>query len=973
MDKHTIAAEICDYLEGALDSDQAARVERLLDSDTTYQTVRAELEQIGQAVRQAPPPLPSGFAKRVAEQVGQQAGQAATEAVRRSVWSNFKILLSGQHPIVSLVEARGTEVRRRLPSFKFIALLCGLPALFLQLVHRDSLGIYLTVQALAMLVALPMFYFESDVAALRSLRRGRCLEDLLCAGVDAAGLVDTLAVHSLRSIARVTLPVLAVLLPTLIFLPPHKMATAFWIGLAWPFAVSLIFWVGSYFSQFQIAWSRRGESPSTPQLLLSLALLAPVCFFFWLGKKSLAQGVGPLTMLFWVTGLTLLVAGSRQLAIWALQNAEQVDRWNERGASGTRGYRNPLVVTSSDNPIAMRENRKRAAAVAGGLVGYLFSVGWPTLLSILWALWLPHASSSLFWLGFTGLALYALLKPLTHTMAAVVGEREKDTWETLLQTGIDQQTFVEGWKEAAASSVFRSLMAPAAILALVPMLVSEKVVGAVYPALALLIGLAGAAGLLLAPWAGASTGLYLTGRSHSMRQAGSQTVSLLGRAAVALLGLWFVLATICSGLGSVGMLNSGADWWEPMVQRLLPMLAFAALMACGGLLPIELDFGLNRKQVVQPEVLYSDKNPLALRLAQGSPWFAAASLSLLFSLPFGWWFNGRGFAGTTVLAFLILTPVLGRWLMGPVRDYVQGDFRTRGVMLAAASGTITSVVLWLVPKLAHGYDKYFHEYYNFHSNHDVYELWSRNGFGTGVGVGLLFMVVCLVMSGPEFTAASANDERAGKTLLQRWGITLVAPLVLWLMAILLLETMAGHNAERTRAVSSAPSLSAYRNDGDSYRSYFRPNPRGNIESATSAQLEEWVDRSSTEVLAQLPLSQSQLASLSQPVLRRYLERADRIEEYFEKKRLDVYHSMAVQLNGLPTPLRHFEQANLWRIMQKSPAEILATDFQQKMYTNRGRSVRSWVGFAEQQWAQSYLKFQTNRELAEMLALSPDFR
>lgn len=914
MDRAEIVAEVCDYLEGCLEADRASVVERKLSEDPDYAEVHRELAALNRGLSPAAPPLPPQFSGKVARSLAAGLPKQAPLPAWRKAWSRFRVAWSGQHPVVNLIEARATAARRQLPSFKLIALLCGLPVLFLSFGDEDSLTVYVLTQCLALLVGLPFFFFKSDVGALRSLRRGRCLEDLLCAGIDAPGLVDTLAVHSLRSITRITLPVLLVLTPSFLLMSEEHRAALLWPALFWPLAVAVAFLAGSYVSQFLIAWSRRGESASMPQLLLGGGLLAAVA-------PAFACDCAVLQSVAVIGG----VVACRYLAIWGLTRAEQVDRWNEEGPRGDRRYRNPWVQARSENPIVVRETFSEAGALAGGRWGYLFRRAFFPLLAGLWgmlvvgaerppgdvtAYWSPiYHDNVAFWTGLMLAILYALLKPMARAAAAVVRERERDTWETLMQTGIDGHSFVEGWKVVAGRRVAANLRLPALIACLAPLLYSARILGESAPLLGLFTGLAAASVLLLGPQTGALVGLWISGRTQSRRESGLEVVKVLMLGTVAVMGCWAALTTLAGLAGSMRLLESGALWFKPLVQRFLPLLALVLVLAITRGRLGNLKFGLTRPAEAEetPEL------PKPVAAAQGAPllpvWLAAASLCLLWSLPLTWMLTEKCFSWPSMVGFLALLFSAGRWLVNGAKRYLWSGraFLSRAMSTSLICGGIAAGVLYLIPFAVAYYNDIFLTGWGAYNPYGVsYSNLTRGlaetGLWLGLGGGLLGFLLSLVLKQP----GAQPDRSLPQEIVWGWCGAVFGPALILGVLSLACLTLAGYNPERDLAADEPnlyPSPFSQVRWWSSYPYYLHEVADGRIENLVAWFVGGGLFKPER---------------LDRATAARLIPRIDEVSTYLKKQRKLVFAHEANALRKLPYPLRRLEESTLWRCCHLPP-------------------------------------------------------
>ncbi len=285
-----------------------------------------------------------------------------------------------------------------------------LPVLFFWLIWGEGLVSYLvTVAGLALLV-LPVHHLATEVSVLESLRRGRCLEELLTAGVRAESLVDALPRHALKSLLPRLLGLLPVLGLSTLLLPAFErkillVGLSLWIPLTATFLTA-----GSYLCQGWIL-NPRAVGPRLLWLLLPLALVP----------------YNP------VTGLTLsaflLVVGcwwSRAAAIHALLHPR---------ARAPRRVRSWQWPQWSQNPIVIRELKKlsRARLLAWTFLPLLLVGTYP-------------GGGSLVMVG-----LLAFAGAAAVTVNALPAEREGKTLDALIQSGLSLKEFLQGWVLAVAA------------------------------------------------------------------------------------------------------------------------------------------------------------------------------------------------------------------------------------------------------------------------------------------------------------------------------------------------------------------------------------------------------------------------------------------------------------------------------------------------------------------------------------------
>ncbi|HXE72930.1 MAG TPA: hypothetical protein VNO81_09730, partial [Candidatus Nitrosotenuis sp.] len=479
------------------------------------------------------------------------------------------------------LETRAARAGLRSSAFWFglTALLYGLPALILAwFLPPEAVQTFLSVSGLVLLVALPCYHFRADVSLLTALRRGRCLEEILCSGLGAPGIVDALAGYSVGSLLRTGLPVALVLLAGVPAFPAEVRGLALGAALLWLPAVVVLFWAGSYAVQMMIASSRDGGETTTPLSVgLLVLVLAPLVLASWLASLGPAGGV-----VAGVGSLLWIALASRRLAVWALENPGSVERLNQKGFLG-RGRRNRWVRAWSDNPIVAREAWRSAAAVPFGLPGLFLSrlagvalpAGWALLLTLVD----PDQGETCFWWGLAGVAAMVFLQAASRTAGAVVEEREGRTLESLMQSGLTSREFVEGWLQVGMLPTLAQLVPTAAILLASGAWLPQAVVGPEAAASEPMLGLATALLMVLALFlltlAGAWVGLWVSAASPSRRQAGASLVSLTGRGLLAWLGVWGALVGGATGLALAGYLDSSGSLWTPFVQKDAPVAALA--------------------------------------------------------------------------------------------------------------------------------------------------------------------------------------------------------------------------------------------------------------------------------------------------------------------------------------------------------------------------------------------------------------
>lgn len=289
---------------------------------------------------------------------------------------------------------------------------------------------YVSTFAFSMAVLVPVGQLFGDAALLSSLRRGRCLEEVVGTLTPPREVVDQVATFSLTSVLKMGGAVaLPLLFGCLIAVAPEERLEVLVACVAWFPAAAALVLVGSYTMQAAAVWSRKGETGVAATLLCCGVPAA--LFVAWDSPASLGFAAG---------ALLALGIGARWLAIRGLDRAcEPVGRTAPR--SGARAW-----SVLKNNPIALREACRRRAGqpmprhwlIVGGLA---LLVGWA-------ASGIPGAREIA---GLT-VGVFAFMQPLfasADTAKAVLLEREGSTMEALASTGLEPRIFVDGWAAAA--------------------------------------------------------------------------------------------------------------------------------------------------------------------------------------------------------------------------------------------------------------------------------------------------------------------------------------------------------------------------------------------------------------------------------------------------------------------------------------------------------------------------------------------
>jgi len=410
-------------------------------------------------------------------------------------------------------------------TFLFLA-----PAIGAALTDSQTFRTFLLLLAATLGLLVPVAQLAGDGIMLASLRRGRCMEEILTTRLSARDLVDQVAVHGVLSVLG---PGLVVFLPLmaglLAFVPIESRLGILAAALLFFPATALVTWVGSNSVQAAVLWSEGREPMVWIVGLLSLAAAA--------GLFSLAHtphGAALVTMLLAAWGLA-----ARELARTGLTRLTDL-RLDRRHPPLP-----PQRARRLENAISFREaSRCRPTRPGVFLLGLLPGA---TLL-VLCRAWAPELLQPLAWLVLT------VLQPARASLAtlgALVREREERTLEPLALTGMPPAEFLDGWALQAARPLLWESLILAALLALL------SLPGNPSEALAVKVGLPD---LLLKVGFGAWLGLAVSALTRTRRESLN----------------WLFLAWVAGGLyltlapGTFGSLL--AVWWDaPDLQTAAPL------------------------------------------------------------------------------------------------------------------------------------------------------------------------------------------------------------------------------------------------------------------------------------------------------------------------------------------------------------------------------------------------------------------
>ncbi len=554
------------WLDGELSDEESTRLERHMAGCSACRQAFEQMTALGASLTAASlPPLDPDFALKAASFVRERALPAGPPP-RDPGGSGRKLVgfLSQSHPILALVGARRRRPGLRPLDMLKVVLLFGLPALFLAWM-RDGVPLlnYLSVVAVGLMVAVPVHYFNNELAMLGGLIKGRCLEEVLGTSLEPTSTVDALATSSLRPILRACLPVAPVLIAGSILIESQaslKVDHAVPVALAWLPLTLVLFLGASYLALCWRIWAR-SEKPSLVTILgLGAGLLLTAAFV--LAPVSIP-----------VLGL-LTVLSARWMAIRGLERPELVARANQ---TRLRATRNRYLRVWSDNPITAREMWRTAGSVPGGLAG-LFA--WRlTLISfpLVWAAFAvtrPDDWSQAYWLGVVCFACLLFLRAAYRTLGSVLSERHQKTWEVLLQTDLGPTRFLRGWLEVALHTVMLEGLVGAVTLTLfgwygrtwITSTGDGERVALFVPVLLIMVTLVGAL-----------VGMALSASSRALADAQQRLALLAAKLAAGWLVLWGLFLLITYPIALVEGFSVDSTYWDDLVQHDAPLASGLAV------------------------------------------------------------------------------------------------------------------------------------------------------------------------------------------------------------------------------------------------------------------------------------------------------------------------------------------------------------------------------------------------------------
>lgn len=360
--------------------------------------------------RLAPPPSPLGadWARRTAEAVLQRAqseppppdlkNRLPGQSPWRSVHSN---------PLVHIVRRERTRRMFRLPGLAAVLLLYALPGWLFNFAGGEEQWAYMGVVRLGLTVVLPLFLLAAESASLSSLVRGRCLEEMLHAGMPPGLLTDTLAFNGLRAL----LPVLALI--GLVLAPLQGGGSM----LAWCGSAAAVFACVSYLTQAALLVPQRATRIAAVGLPLAVGSLA--------GTPALAVGC--------LATLSLCAVQARRDSQLRLAG---IDQGKAPAARKRRTPWHSLVLSRLPNSAVLRREVQRHPELPLAPLGLAAAA-----LAAAAAWWSPGSVSPL--LVLAGLCAVAAWEG----QSLLVREKTSGTFEVLAHSNLDRRDWLQaaGW------------------------------------------------------------------------------------------------------------------------------------------------------------------------------------------------------------------------------------------------------------------------------------------------------------------------------------------------------------------------------------------------------------------------------------------------------------------------------------------------------------------------------------------------
>lgn len=546
------------------------------------------------------------------------------------------------NPLSALLQVRSQRQARHPLASPLWPWLLGALAWSLAFLAPGRYPLFLGALFAALFVALPGYLLQRDLAQLRALRSGRCLEEMLAVGLTPDCVADTLAWQTASGLTRPVL--LTWLLSSFIAAPVPPIPLAI-LGLAG-------MWAGNYLRQIFLLLADQ------PGRLLreGLKLYALTCL-----------GLGYPVWL-WFQGSSLLAVQTATLGtliLLALVRLDAIALWQEdlaptsRTVAVGRSWAGVLADWCS-NPIlvrALRSSRRQGLGMWLGLplaVMVSLGAGLPFLVENLG----PGLGFMGLWLTWRIVNFFLLAE---RSRGLLQKERQSGGWELLVQAGLGGAPFVRGWGAATAFHHFGWILADALGLGLVAWFEPQWLAPTENPwLLGLWVAILWGLGLALDATA------FVVGLAGGPRRSAGEHFLLPALA-------------VTSGLGELALaLLVGLNWLNPgdapvswLATQAIPLLALALVT-----LHLFLQGRRNLTAALNPLArppLPESLEMIPIRAAQWG-WL----VFLLLGSPLAAWRNSAGW-GSLALAGLagwlvsgwLLTP-LG-WALHPISRALNGQ------------------------------------------------------------------------------------------------------------------------------------------------------------------------------------------------------------------------------------------------------------------------------------------------------------
>lgn len=344
-------------------------------------------------------------------------------------------------PLAALTRVRAQRQLRGLPASGLWPWLLATFGWFLALRLPDHYPLYLGWVFVGLFLTLPGMFFRRDMSQLKSLREGRCLEEMLAVGLTPVGIADTLAWSSTSGLLRLASQSWMLTVVPALILGPELLRSVVLAALP---AGLLLMGLSVYLRQVLLVLA------DNPGLMLrrGLKLYAFACLAVALPLYVFAFSDSTL-------GLQLINLGL--VALLGVTRAEAISLWRSdlmpgQGPTGpaASGWGSWLVGYCS-NPILVRELRasRGHSLLLWGVLPVLVLVSVGLALPLLVKLLGAGAGFFTLWLVWR-LANFSVLAERARGL--VQKERQGGSWELLVQVGLAGPQFVRGW---ALATVFR--------------------------------------------------------------------------------------------------------------------------------------------------------------------------------------------------------------------------------------------------------------------------------------------------------------------------------------------------------------------------------------------------------------------------------------------------------------------------------------------------------------------------------------